>query len=73
MEDAELLLVKPDVRELIRSRIFPALVLDVNALLAMNAAKVLAVLRRFGFSGSQDVRRQLAINRPCSCTCQRAS
>ena len=37
--------MKPDARGLIRTRVFPGLI-DVNALLAMNAAKVLAVLRR---------------------------
>lgn len=46
LEDAEFLPVKPDAHGLIRSRVFPGLVLDVRALLAMNAAKVLAVLQR---------------------------
>ena len=46
LEDAEYLTVEPDDRGLIRSRTFLGLVLDVNSLVAMNAAKVLAQLRR---------------------------
>lgn len=46
LEDAEYLAVKPDGRGLIRSRVFPGLVLDPNALLTLNTAKVLAALQR---------------------------
>lgn len=46
LEDAEYLAVKPDAHGLIRSRVFPGLVLDTRALLALQAAKVLAVLQR---------------------------
>jgi Uma2 family endonuclease len=46
LEDAEYLARKPDARGLLRSLVFPGLILDVNALLAMELATVLAVLRR---------------------------
>ena len=46
LEDVEYVPVKPDARGLIRSRGFPGLVLDVNALLAHDGAKVLATLQR---------------------------
>lgn len=46
LEDADYLEVKPDGRGLIRSRVFPGLVLDPSALLTLNAAKVLATLQR---------------------------
>jgi Uma2 family endonuclease len=51
LEDAEYLAIKSDSRGLIHSRIFPGLVVDVKALLAMNAKKVLEVLRR-GFASA---------------------
>lgn len=46
LEDADYLKVKPDARGCIRSGVFPGLVLDTRALLAMNGAKVLALLQR---------------------------
>ena len=46
LENEEYVPVQPDARGRLRSTLFPGLVLDVRALLAMNAAKVLAVLRR---------------------------
>jgi Uma2 family endonuclease len=46
LEDAEYVAAKPDARGLIRSPIFPGLVLDVKALLELNGAKVLTTLRR---------------------------
>lgn len=46
LEDAEYVPVKPDARGWIRSRVFPGLVLDVPAALAMDKARVLAVLHR---------------------------
>jgi len=46
LTDGEFLRIQPDARSLIRSRVFPGLVLDVKALLALNGAKVLAVLKR---------------------------
>ncbi|MCI0535614.1 MAG: Uma2 family endonuclease [Verrucomicrobiales bacterium] len=46
IEDAEYVAVRPDARGLIRSGVFPGLILDVNALLTMKSATVLAVLRR---------------------------
>jgi Uma2 family endonuclease len=46
LEDADYLAVQPDERGLIRSRVFPGLVLNVSALLAMKSATVLMVLRR---------------------------
>jgi Uma2 family endonuclease len=46
LEDAEYAPVKPDAHGCLRSGTFPGLVLDVRALLARQAAKVLAVLQR---------------------------
>ena len=46
LEDAEYTVLKPDARGLIRSNRFPGLVLDTDALLAQNGAKVLATLQR---------------------------
>jgi Uma2 family endonuclease len=46
LEDAEYVPVKTDARRLIHSRIFPGLLLDVNALLRLDAAKVLTTLHR---------------------------
>lgn len=46
LEDAEYLPVAPDARGVFRSRVFPGLVLDVKALLALDAGRVLAGLRR---------------------------
>lgn len=46
LDDAGYLPMKSDARGLIRSRLFPGLVLDLNALLAMNGAKMLSALRR---------------------------
>lgn len=65
LEDAEYVAVKPDARGLIRSRIFPGLVLDVKALLQLDAVKVLAILQRIAFRGhrSRDTTRLTARNR----------
>ena len=46
LESENYVVLRPDARGLLRSKTFPGLVLDVNALLAMNAPKVLAVLQR---------------------------
>jgi Uma2 family endonuclease len=46
LEDADYLKVQPDARGVIRSRVFPGLVLDTDALLAMKSTNVLAALRR---------------------------
>jgi Uma2 family endonuclease len=46
LENENYVAVRPDGRGLLRSKTFPGLVLDVRALLAMNAPKVLTVLQR---------------------------
>jgi len=46
LENENYVAIRPDARGLLRSKIFPGLVLDVRALLAMNAPKVLTVLQR---------------------------
>jgi Uma2 family endonuclease len=46
LENENYVAVRPDARGLLRSKAFPGLVLEVNALLAMNARKALAVLQR---------------------------
>jgi len=46
LEDADYVAVKPKAHGLIRSRCFPGLVLDVNALLTQDGSKVLATLQR---------------------------
>jgi len=43
---ASLFSARPDIHGLFRSKTFPRLVLDIKALLAMNAPKVLSVLQR---------------------------
>ena len=52
LADAEFVNVPPDARGRIHSRIWPGLVLDVKALLQLNAAKVLTVLKRGLVSGA---------------------
>jgi Uma2 family endonuclease len=46
LENENYVAVRPDARGLLRSKTFPGLVLDVRALLAMNAPKVLTMLQR---------------------------
>ena len=46
LENENYVALRPDSRGMLRSKTFPGLVLDVSALLAMNASKVLAILRR---------------------------
>ena len=46
LENENFVALSPDSRGLLRSRAFPGLVLDVRALLARNAPKVLAALQR---------------------------
>jgi Uma2 family endonuclease len=46
LENENYIPLRPDTRGLLRGKIFPGLVLDVRAVLAMNAPKVLAALRR---------------------------
>ena len=46
LDSAEFLPMKADRRGVLHSQVFPGLVLDVKALLALNGAKVLATLRR---------------------------
>lgn len=46
LEDGDYLSVNPDRRGLIRSRVFPGLVLELEALLAMNRPRMLAILQR---------------------------
>ena len=46
LENENYVTIRPDSRGILRSGTFPGLFLDVSALLAMNAPKVLAVLQR---------------------------
>src|SRR5437667_2054429 len=46
LENENYVALRPDSRGMLRSKTFPGLVLDVSALLSMNASKVLAILRR---------------------------
>ena len=62
LADGEYAPAPPDGRGLVRSRVFPGLVLDVNSLLAFHAAKVLAALQRGLASAAHKTFR--AVRRP---------